>query len=456
MIEATILRAYDIRGTFGTTLSRDVARQIGLQFGGWLAFHDKNTIAMGYDGRLSSPELRDGLIEGLISKGIHVTNIGRGPTPMLYFAVQHLKLDAGIMITGSHNPPQDNGFKITLSDRPFSGEDISNLNAPEWCEAGYDEPGQVSSICVMAAYLQCLIKDIRWGEMPLRVGIDCGNGATGEIVELLCKKIPSHVHVQLLFSDIDGTFPNHHPDPADPDNLQDLIIRVKREKLDLGLAFDGDGDRLGIVDRKGRVIWGDQLTLFLAMSILKVNPGAAVMADVKTSQLVFDSIEAAGGVALMSPTGHSHFKNLMPKNGALFGGEMSGHFFFKDRYFGYDDGVYAALRVLELASLGYDIGQFLDLIPHFYASPEIKIPCPDEQKFQVVQALCDKLKADKVDFCDVDGIRLRNEKGWWLLRASNTTPILVARFESFTEEGLPSLKEHLRALLIEHVLDIPF
>ena len=266
-------------------------------------------------------------------------------------------------------------------------------------------------------------------------------------MELLAKKLLSTIHVQLLYSDIDGTFPNHHPDPAEPHNLEDLIKRVKSEKLDLGLAFDGDGDRLGIVDRKGRVIWGDQLTLFFAMAILKVNPGATIVADVKTSQLVFDSIEAAGGQVIMSPTGHSHFKSIMPKTGATFGGEMSGHFFFKYRYYGYDDGIYAALRIMELTSLGYDIGEFLDLIPHFYSSPEIKIPCPDTEKFDVVEAVKKKLLSAQIDFCSIDGIRLTTQGGWWLLRVSNTTPVLVVRFESFTEAGLPQLKEHLRMLL---------
>ena len=384
MIEPTILRAYDIRGTFGTTLSRNVALSIGKQFGAWLVLNVKSTIAVGYDGRLSSPTLRDGLIEGLLSKGIDVTDIGLGPTPMLYFAVQHLGLDAGIMITGSHNPPADNGFKITLADRPFYGEDIQKLNEITLNNVTLDTPGKVSSISVMAAYIQRLLKDLNWGDVGLRVGIDCGNGATGEVMEILAKKLPPNIHVQLLYSDIDGTFPNHHPDPADPHNLEDLIKRVNTEKLDLGLAFDGDGDRLGIIDRQGRVVWGDQLTLFFAMAILKTNPGATIVADVKTSQLLFDSVEAAGGQAIMSPTGHSHFKSIMPKTGAIFGGEMSGHFFFKDRYYGFDDGIYAAMRILELTSLGYDIGQFLDLIPHFYSSPEIKIPCSDSEKFEII------------------------------------------------------------------------
>ncbi len=455
MIEPTILRAYDIRGTFGTTLSRDVALAIGKKFGAWLALNDKSTIAVGYDGRLSSPTLRDGLIEGLLSQGIDVTDIGRGPTPMLYFAVQQLNLDAGIMITGSHNPPADNGFKITLSDRPFYGKDIQSLNDETLNNVPVRMPGKVSSICVMAAYIQRLIKDLNWGEVGLRVGIDCGNGATGEVLELLTKKLPSTIHVQLLYSEIDETFPNHHPDPADPANLEELIRRVKSEKLDLGLAFDGDGDRLGIIDRQGRVIWGDQLTLFFAMAILKTNPGATIVADVKTSQLLFDSVEAAGGQAIMAPTGHSHFKSIMPKTGAIFGGEMSGHFFFKDRYYGFDDGIYAAIRILELTSLGYDVGQFLDLIPHFHASPEIKIPCPDTEKFDVIETVKKKLKNASIDFCAIDGIRLRTKDGWWLLRASNTTPILVARFESFSEEGLLRLKEHLRELL-NGLIDSPF
>jgi phosphomannomutase len=447
MIEPTILRAYDIRGTFGTTLSRTVALSIGKQFGAWLVLNDKSTIAVGYDGRLSSPTLRDGLIEGLLSKGIDVTDIGLGPTPMLYFAVQHLGLDAGIMITGSHNPPADNGFKITLADRPFYGEDIQRLNDATLNNVTLDTPGKVSSISVMAAYIQRLLKDLNWGDVGLRVGIDCGNGATGEVMEILAKKLPPNIHVQLLYSDIDGTFPNHHPDPADPHNLEDLIKRVNTEKLDLGLAFDGDGDRLGIIDRQGRVVWGDQLTLFFAMAILKTNPGATIVADVKTSQLLFDSVEAAGGQAIMSPTGHSHFKSIMPKTGAIFGGEMSGHFFFKDRYYGFDDGIYAAMRILELTSLGYDIGQFLDLIPHFYSSPEIKIPCSDSEKFEIIDDIKKKLNRECIDFCDIDGIRLQTKTGWWLLRASNTSPILVARFESFTDTGLQHLKEHLQTLL---------
>ncbi|MDP3371606.1 MAG: phosphomannomutase/phosphoglucomutase [Candidatus Paracaedibacteraceae bacterium] len=456
MIESTILRAYDIRGTFGTTLSRDVSVSIGQQFGAWLKLHEKKTIAIGYDGRLSSPILRDGLIEGLLSRGVDVTDIGLGPTPMLYFAVNQLGADAGIMITGSHNPPADNGFKITLSDRPFYGDDIQSLNDQALYDFKGEAPGKLSSVSVIASYITRLLKDLKWGDVGLRIGIDCGNGATGEVIEHLVKKLPPQIHSQLLFSNIDGSFPNHHPDPAEAHNLEDLIKRVKSEKLDLGLAFDGDGDRLGIVDREGRMIYGDQLTLFFAMTILKANPGATIVADVKTSQLVFDSIEAAGGQAVMLPTGHSHFKSLMPKIGSVFGGEMSGHFFFKDRYYGYDDGIYAALRVLELTSLGYDIGQFLDLIPRFHSTPEIKIPCPDNQKFDVVEKIKHKLKEANIEYCNVDGVRLKTEMGWWLIRPSNTTPILVARFESFTEAGLPHLKEHLRGLLKDLIEDVGF
>lgn len=451
----TILRAYDIRGTFGKTLSTEVALTLGKQFGAWLKSRGRESVVIGYDGRLSSPTLKDALIEGLQTQGIDVSDIGLGPTPMLYFAVQYLKLDAGIMITGSHNPADDNGFKITLSDRPFFGDDIQSLNQvidaiePEkdasLTNTNVSEPA--GHISVMAAYIHELFKHIRFTDTHLRIAIDCGNGATGDLITHLIKKLPPHIHVQLLYTDIDGTFPNHHPDPADPHNLVDLITRVKREKLDLGIAFDGDGDRLGVVDRHGHVIFGDQLTLFFAVSILKEHPGCAIMADIKSSQLVFEAIEASGGQALMCPTGHSHFKSLMPKHNALFGGEMSGHFFFKDRYAGYDDGIYAMLRLLELTSLGYDIGQFLSLLPKFFASQEIKIPCPDDKKFDIIKKIKSILKKQGETFIDIDGIRYSHDNGWWLLRASNTSPYLIARYESYFENNIKEIKNNLEDIL---------
>ncbi len=456
--DPTILRAYDIRGTFGKTLSVEMAHTLGKQFGAWMRAHNKNSIVIGYDGRLSSPPLRDALISGLTVMGLDVCEIGLGPTPMLYFAVQHLQMDAGIMITGSHNPADDNGFKITLQDRPFFGEDIQSLNLPielpqdiigDADNITEDDASHEGHIAIMATYINRLLHGIQFTDTLLRIAIDCGNGATGDLITHLIKRLPSRIHVQLMYEDIDGTFPNHHPDPAVASNLTALIDRVKREKLDLGIAFDGDGDRLGVVDRHGNVITGDQLTLFFAVSILRANSGATIMADVKSSQLVFEAIEASGGQSIMCPTGHSYFKSLMPKHDVLFGGEMSGHYFFKDRYFGFDDGIYAMLRLLELTSQGYDIGHFLTLLPKFFPSKEIKIPCADDKKFEIIAKVKRILAKQNMQFIDIDGIRLSLEGGWWLLRASNTSPYLVARYESYFEPAQHAVCTHLEDMLQE-------
>lgn len=460
IFDPTILRAYDIRGTFGTTLSKEVAITLGRQFGAWLVEHDKESLAICYDGRISSPVLRDGLIEGLLSQGISITDIGLGPTPMLYFAVQHLDLDAGIMITGSHNPADDNGFKITLRHRPFYGDDIQDLNRvfdlPNLHPIDDDDIRKnIGHVSVSTAYINSLVHELSFKDTMLRIAIDCGNGATGEIITHLLRKLPPQIHVQLMYETIDGTFPNHHPDPAEPKYLKDLITRVKKEKLDLGIAFDGDGDRLGVIDRHGNIITGDKLTLFFAVAILKTHPGTVIMADVKSSQLVFEAIDASGGQPYMTPTGHSNFKALMPKHNALLGGEMSGHFFFKDRYYGFDDGIYAMLRLLELTSLGYDVGKFLSLLPQFKASAELKIACPDHKKFIIIDEIKKYLAAQKITFIDIDGVRVKLQNGWWLLRASNTSAYLIARFESYLEADYPLIKTNLESTLELFELYLP-
>lgn len=474
-----ILRAYDIRGTFGETLTNETAIILGRQFGAWMKAHHKSTIVVCSDGRLSSPSLKKALIQGLEEQDIDVTDVGVGPTPMLYFALEHLTLDAGIMVTGSHNPKDDNGFKIALSDRPFYGEDIQSLNRvilnPETNQPFSImepltnlEPNKTpiedlpsdehlyhaGHISVVTAYLKELMSQIQLSNTLLRIAIDCGNGATGDLITRLVKKFPPHIHVQLMYEAIDGNFPNHHPDPADPQNLETLIQRVKKEKLDLGIAFDGDGDRLGVVDRYGNVIKGDQLTLFFAVSVLKSHTGAAIMADVKSSQLVFEAIEASGGQALMCPTGHSNFKALMPRHHALFGGEMSGHYFFKDRYFGYDDGIYAMLRLLELTTLGYDVGQFLSLLPKFQSSPDIKIPCPDDEKFKIIDQIKRFVKKKNLPCVDIDGIRVSLDGGWWIIRASNTSAYLTLRYESYFENNLHDIHNHVMNTLEEAAPEI--
>ncbi|SLN41485.1 phosphoglucomutase/phosphomannomutase PgmG [Oceanibacterium hippocampi] len=441
----TILREYDIRGIMGETLSPADARAIGRTFGTIVARKGGAKVAVGYDGRLSSPDLEAALVEGLTAAGIDVVRIGRGPTPMLYFAVYHCDADGGIMVTGSHNPPSHNGFKIMLGKASFFGADIQELGrmaaAGDWVSGA----GTATEIPVMDDYVARILKD---ADVPREMAVvwDAGNGAAGEALVKICAKLPGR-HV-LLYEDIDGTFPNHHPDPTVPENLADLIRTVRGTGADFGVAFDGDGDRIGVVDGEGRVLWGDQLITLLARDVLAENPGATIIADVKASKVLFDDIAAHGGKPLMWRTGHSMIKKKMVEEKSPFAGEMSGHIFFADRYYGYDDALYVGVRFLNLAARSdRSVAALRDGLAPVVNTPEIRFDCAEDRKFKVPDEIKARLKARGADFNDIDGVRVTTTDGWWLLRASNTQAVLVARCEAGDEAGLERLKAELAAEL---------
>ncbi len=441
-----ILREYDIRGTFGDNLNIEDAYSLGLRFAYMMRAQSFKTVSVGRDGRLSSPVLSAALIDGLAQGGVNVFDIGLGPTPMLYFAIKHLKTDAGIMVTGSHNPSDDNGFKMALSHRPFFGKDIQALaTTPEDVATS---KGLVQQANIQDDYIERLFKDYTPGKRRLKIAFDPGNGASGEIVQVLTQSGRLNLDAFTINTKIDGTFPAHHPDPTVPENLKQLIDLVNKENCDAGIAFDGDADRIGVVDFKGRILWGDQLMVLWSRDVLKHHPGATIIADVKASQVLFDDITKHGGNAVMARTGHSLIKSKMAETGALLAGEMSGHVFFADIYYGYDDALYAAIRLLNiLHDSQLSLTELFDQIPKRINTPEIRIPCTDERKFEIVENIQKLLRETTFDLNDVDGVRVTNEDGWWLLRASNTQAILVARCESDTQEGLSRLQAQLESYL---------
>lgn len=441
----SIIREYDIRGTIDETLSTTDAYFIGRAFGTMiLQSGTGNRICVGIDGRKSSPELEESLVRGLMETGADVIRIGLGPTPMLYFAVRELRADGGIMITGSHNPPDQNGFKMMRDKLAFFGKEIQQLSDVAAAGEFLSGSGSVSFEEVKESYLQKLLEGLRpdLQQKELKVAWDAGNGSAGEIMELLTQHLPGE-HI-CLNAKIDGTFPVHHPDPTVPENLEQLIETVRSQNCDVGIAFDGDGDRIGVVDKNGRIVWGDQLMVVFARSVLRTHPGSTIIADVKASQLLFDAIAQAGGEPLMWKTGHSLIKAKMAETGSLLAGEMSGHIFFGDRYYGFDDGLYAAVRLLDILQSGEaSLEETLDSLPQTYSTPEMRIPCEEERKFNIVDEIKNRLKENGSNFNDVDGARVLTDDGWWLLRASNTQAVLVGRCESQSEDGLGRLKQDL-------------
>ncbi len=434
----SILREYDIRGVVGETLTIGDAYVIGRTFGTLISRNMGKTVCVGYDGRISSPEMEAALTQGLVDTGIAVIRINLGPTPMVYFASKILNTDGGIMITGSHNPANYNGFKFVMNNKPFYGKDIQKLG--KLAAAGDYEYGNGFSVycSVIEEYINRIANDYD-GERKLKVAWDAGNGATGPFIHALTRHIPGE-HI-VINSKIDGSFPNHHPDPTVPENLVQLQKVVRKEKCDLGIAFDGDGDRLGVVDNKGRIIWGDQLMSIYAEEVLKDNAGAAIIADVKSSDFLFDDIREKGGDAIMWRTGHSLIKEKMLETGALLAGEMSGHIFFNDRYYGYDDALYAALRLVGiLARKEKSLAEIKDAMPKMVNTPELRFQCNDDIKFKVVDDVKDRLISSGAKVNQIDGVRVHSDEGWWLLRASNTQDVLVARCEASNDEDLDLLK----------------
>ena len=444
----TSLREYDIRGIIGETLFPADAFAIGRVFGTVVAKNGGSTVAVGYDGRLSSPELEASLVQGLESSGMQVVRIGRGPTPMLYFTAVTRNTDGAVMVTGSHNPANYNGFKMMLGKKPFYGAQIRLLG--EGAAAGEVVPeaagGSNEFLDIKADYVDRLVADWDGGDRALKVVWDNGNGAAGEILRLLVKRLPG-THT-LLLDEIDGNFPAHHPDPTVPKNLELLIKTVVDLGADVGIAFDGDADRIGLVDNKGQILFGDQMMVVLARDVLRGRPGATIIADVKASQVLFDEIAKAGGVPLMWKTGHSLVKAKMAETGSPLAGEMSGHIFFADKWYGFDDALYAGVRVLGiLARSSETLSAMRDALPHVINTPELRLDCADTRKFAVIEEVAARLRARGADVSETDGVRVLTADGWWLLRASNTQAVLVARCEAADEAGLDRLKAALVAQL---------
>ena len=440
LFDSTILREYDVRGIVGQTLGEADARALGRALGTRIRRDGGSTVAVGYDGRLSSPALEAALVDGLVATGLTVKRVGLGPTPMLYYAVFELDADGGVMVTGSHNPPDYNGFKMMVGKQACYGRDIQALGAAAAAGDFDDGEGGVEQVDIFDRYVDRLLRD--FDGAPLKVAWDAGNGAAGQAVERVASRLPGE-HVTLN-TDIDGTFPAHHPDPTVEANLAQLKDVVRERGLDLGLAFDGDGDRIGAIDGQGRVIWGDQILAILARDVLAVVPGAAIIADVKASQSLFDEIGRLGGQPVMWRTGHSLIKTKMLEMAAPLAGEMSGHIFFKHKFYGFDDAVYAAIRLLNAVShQGGDLAALRDGLPHAVNTPEIRFDCPDDRKAAVVEEVKARLEGNGAEVNTVDGVRVSTPDGWWLLRASNTQPVLVARCEGPDAAALERLKAGL-------------
>jgi phosphomannomutase len=440
------LREYDIRGIVGETLGPDDGYAIGRGFATRVRRAGGRKVAVGRDGRLSSPELEEALIRGLTEAGADVVRTGLGPTPMLYFAEAELEVDGGVQITGSHNPGHYNGFKMVLQHKPFFGADIQQLG--RMAENGDWEQGEgsVSSVDIVDRYVDRLVKN--FSGQPFRIGWDAGNGAGGEVIEKLVKKLPGEHFT--LYTEIDGRFPNHHPDPTEEKNLLDLRKLVLDKGLDFGLAFDGDADRLGAIDGQGRVVWGDQLLSILAAPVLKAQPGATIIADVKASQALYDRIAELGGTPLMWKTGHSLIKTKMKETHAPLAGEMSGHIFFAHDYYGFDDAIYSAVRLISAVSdLGGSLTALKDAMPALVNTPEMRFQVDESRKFAVVEEVLDRLEKQGAEVNRTDGARVNTPDGWWLLRASNTQDVLVARAEAKDQAGLDRLIAQIDAQLAE-------
>jgi phosphomannomutase len=432
----TILREYDIRGIVGDTLTEADAYALGRTFAALATDEGARRIAVGRDGRTHSGMLESALVHGLTESGVDVVLTGMGPSPMLYFATHFLDVDGGIQVTGSHNPADYNGFKLLLKGRSVFGQEIQGIGrraaAGDWTTGA----GSTEEVDIREAYVNRLLEG--FSGRAFRIGWDAGNGAAGPILDMLVERLPGQHEV--IFSEVDGRFPNHHPDPTVEKNLAHLKALVADKGLDFGIAFDGDGDRIGAVDGSGRVIWGDQLMLILAEPVLKEQPGATIIADVKASQVLFDGIAALGGQPLMWKTGHSLIKSKMKETGAPLAGEMSGHIFFKHRWYGFDDALYAAVRLIEAVSQsGRSLTELMDDMPVSVATPEMRFQVDEVRKFAIVEEVRDRLSADGARVDATDGVRVSTGDGWWLLRASNTQDVLVARAEAADQGGLDRL-----------------
>lgn len=445
-INPQIFREYDIRGIVDKDLTEEVIDTIGKAYGTYMRKLGKKTVSLGRDCRLSSPAFAKAMARGINSTGLDVIEIGMVSTPILYFSLFNLDVDGGVMITASHNPGEYNGVKLCVEKDSLFGEGIQNMR--KIAEGGdfASGKGSVEAIDIIDNYLKFLREnvEIRPG---IRVGIDCGNGMVGIAAPQILKEF--RCEATELYTTPDGTFPNHHPDPTVEENVKELISTVREKKLQLGIGFDGDGDRVGVIDENGNIIWGDMLVVILAMDILKQTAGATIIGDVKCSGRLFKDIEKHGGNPIMWKTGHSLIKNKMKVEKAVLAGEMSGHIFFADKYFGYDDALYAGLRLLEIISkTGKKVSELLEGVPPAISTPEIRVDCPEEIKFKIVEKVKEELKRD-YQVIDIDGVRVEFPDGWGLVRASNTQPALVLRFEAETKERLQEIRSLIEGKLEE-------
>ena len=441
----SIFREYDIRGIAGEDMTEADVQLLGRGIGTYLVEHGRKRITVGRDCRVSSDAYRSRLVDGLMSAGCDVMDIGVCPTPVLYYSIRDLDAQGGVMVTASHNPGEYNGFKICINGDSVHGEEIQKIRKIVEARRFAEGAGTLSEHDVLPSYKRFIQNNIRL-ERPLRVGIDAGNGTAGVVGVPIIRELGCEVHD--IYCDMDGTFPNHEADPTVLKNMQDLISLVREKQLDVGIGYDGDGDRIGVVDESGKIVYGDRLIIIFAREILSRKPGATFISEVKCSKTVYDDIEKHGGRAIMWKTGHSLIKAKMKEENAELAGEMSGHIFFADRYFGFDDAIYASCRLLEiLSTTGKKISDLLADVPETYTTPEIRVECPDEKKFGLVARVTEHFR-ENYDVIDIDGVRILFDDGWGLVRASNTQPALVLRFEAMTRERL----EEIRAL-VESVVE---
>jgi phosphomannomutase/phosphoglucomutase len=447
-INKNIFRLYDIRGIAYKDLTSDGVKIIGKAYGTYMKSMGYSSVTVGRDNRASSSDFFTNLSEGIMSTGCSVTNLGVVTTPLLYYSLFHLKTDGGVMITGSHNPPEYNGMKICVDQTSIFGAEIQKIR--KICEENdfHRGIGKLKDADVITPYRKMLLQKFQFRK-KIKVVMDAGNGTAGYVVPKLFEKL--ECDFVPLFCEPDSRFPNHHPDPTVPENLEALINKVKEVKADVGIAFDGDADRIGVVDEQGNILWGDKLLILYARDLLKRHPGASVIFEVKCSQTLSDDIEKNGGKPIMCAAGHSIIKGRMKKEKALLAGEMSGHMFFADEYFGYDDAIYAACRIIRILSdSNLSLSELLNDLPTTFSTPEIRVDCPDEKKFDVVKKVANDLKKDYKTI-DIDGARVVFEHGWGLVRASNTQPVLVLRFEADSQEHLDFIQNTITSKLKEYL-----
>lgn len=441
-LKPAVVRPFDIRGHYGVDLDESDAHFLGLSYATLSVSEGRRRIAVGRDGRLSSTTMETALISGLVEGGVEVYRVGLGPTPQVAFAVRHLGLDGGVMVTASHNPPEDNGFKLFLGDRRLHGDALQALASRSGEQS---EGGQIIDADISDAYigeLAAIGRDIR----PFNVAWDCGSGATGQMLTSLVPMLPGR-HL-LINAEVDGRFPAHHADPADAKNLRELQAQVVEGRFDIGIAFDGDGDRIGVVDSSGSILLSDHLLLYLANDLLRYTPGSKVVADVKCSRILFDGVGLRGGEAIVAPSGYVPVRDKMREVGAKLGGELSGHIFYADSWDGTDDALYVAMRLLQaLSRCGESLLDFRASLPKLVSTPEYRIPCPDNRKDAVVSEVAERIKFMDAVVDYSDGIRVENADGWWLLRASNTEPRITCRCEASDDDGLARLMDTLRRQL---------